>query len=95
MVTDILLIGRVVDLSVYVCCAKYTHKTEFMLINGLSLINKLPNLCFVINERNLLKKYGCYMVTVSMANIMAMVNISWNSILLNGLCGTSIDEYLT
>lgn len=53
MVTGILLIGRVVDLSVYACCANYTHKTEFMLINELAAGNKLPNLCIVINERNL------------------------------------------
>ena len=33
MVTDTLLIGRVADLSVYVCRADYTHKAEFTLIN--------------------------------------------------------------
>ena len=32
MVTDTLLIGRVADLSVYVCRADYTHKAEFTLI---------------------------------------------------------------
>lgn len=31
MVTDTLLIGRVADLSVYVCRADYTHKAEFTL----------------------------------------------------------------
>ena len=36
MVTDTLLIGRVADLSVYVCRADYTHKAEFTLINELA-----------------------------------------------------------
>ena len=45
MVTDTLLIGRVADLSVYVCRADYTHKAEFTLINELAENNKLPNLC--------------------------------------------------
>ena len=35
MVTDTLLIGRVADLSVYVCRADYTCKAEFTLINEL------------------------------------------------------------
>ena len=49
MVTDTLLIGRVADLSVYVCRADYTHKAEYTLINELSFEKKLPNLCTVIN----------------------------------------------
>ena len=36
MVTDTLLIGRVADLSVYVCRADYTHKVEYTLINELA-----------------------------------------------------------
>jgi capsular exopolysaccharide synthesis family protein len=40
MVTDTLLIGRTADLSVYVCRADYTRKTEFTLINELSENNK-------------------------------------------------------
>jgi tyrosine-protein kinase Etk/Wzc len=61
MVTDTLLIGRVADLSVYVCRADYTRKAEFTLINELAESNKLPNLCTVINGLNLLKKkYGYY-----------------------------------
>ncbi|WP_336527219.1 GumC family protein, partial [Bacteroides acidifaciens] len=35
LVTDTLLIGRVADLSVYVCRADYTRKAEFTLINEL------------------------------------------------------------
>ena len=31
MVTDTLLVGRVADLSVYVCRADYTHKAEYTI----------------------------------------------------------------
>ena len=61
MVTDTLLIGRVADLSVYVCRADYTRKAEFTLVNELASENKLPNLCTVINGLDLQKKkYGYY-----------------------------------
>ncbi|MEY8688200.1 GumC family protein [Bacteroides sp. AN502(2024)] len=61
MVTDTLLIGRVADLSVYVCRADYTHKAEFTLINELASAHKLPTLCTVINGLDLQKKkYGYY-----------------------------------
>lgn len=61
MVTDTLLIGRVADLSVYVCRADYTQKAEFSLINELAVGKKLPNLCIVINGIDLnRRKYGYY-----------------------------------
>ena len=61
MVTDTLLIGRVADLSVYVCRADYTRKAEFTLINELAAEKKLPGLCTVINGVDLQKKkYGYY-----------------------------------
>ena len=61
MVTDTLLIGRVADLSVYVCRADYTHKAEFTLINELAENNKLPNLCIADNGLDLnSRKYGYY-----------------------------------
>ena len=61
MVTDTLLIGRVADLSVYVCRADYTRKAEFTLINELAADNKLPNICTIINGLDLQKKkYGYY-----------------------------------
>lgn len=61
MVTDTLLIGRVADLSVYVCRADYTRKAEFTLINELAENNKLPNLSIVINGLDLnRRKYGYY-----------------------------------
>ena len=49
MVTDTLLIGRVADLSVYVCRADYTHKAEFTLINELAENNKLPNISVLLS----------------------------------------------
>ena len=61
MVTDTLLVGRVADLSVYVCRADYTRKAEFTLINELAADNKLPNICTVINGLDLQKnKYVYY-----------------------------------
>ena len=61
MVTDTLLIGRVADLSVYVCRADYTHKNEYTLINELAEKDKLRSLCTVINGLDLKKrKYGYY-----------------------------------
>ena len=61
MITDTLLIGRVADLSVYVCRADYTHKAEFTLINELAENNKLPNLCIAVNGLDLnSRKYGYY-----------------------------------
>lgn len=61
MVTDTLLIGRVADLSVYVCRADYTHKAEFTLINELAENNKLPNLCIAVNGLDLnSRKYSYY-----------------------------------
>lgn len=61
MVTDTLLIGRVADLSAYVCRADYTHKAEYTLINELFHEQKLPNLCTIINGVDLKKrKYGYY-----------------------------------
>ena len=61
MVTDTLLVGRVADLSVYVCRADYSRKAEFTLINELAADNKLPNICTIINGLDLKKKkYGYY-----------------------------------
>ena len=61
MVTDTFLVGRVADLSVYVCRADYSRKAEFTLINELAADNKLPNICTIINGLDLKKKkYGYY-----------------------------------
>ena len=70
MVTDTQLIARVADMSVYICRADYTHKSDFALINELVRDKKLPNPCVLINALNMdsrtngyfygLGKYGKY-----------------------------------
>ena len=61
MVTDTQLIARVADMTVYVCRADYTRKTEFILVNELAEANKLPKLTVAINGLDLnKKKYGYY-----------------------------------
>ncbi len=61
MVTDTQLISRVADLTVYVCRADYTRKSEFALVNELAATNKLPCISIAINGLDLKKKkYGYY-----------------------------------
>ena len=61
MVTDTQLISRVADLTVYVCRADYTRKSEFTLVNELATTNKLPRISIAINGLDLKKKkYGYY-----------------------------------
>ena len=70
MVTDTQLIARVADMSVYICRADYTHKSDFALINELNRDRKLPNPCILINALNMdsrtngyyygMGKYGKY-----------------------------------
>ena len=61
MVTDTQLISRVADLTIYVCRADYTRKSEFSLVNELAATNKLPRISIAINGLDLKKKkYGYY-----------------------------------
>ena len=61
MVTDTKLIARVADLTIYVCRADYTRKSEFSLVNELAAGNKLPRISIAINGLDLnKKKYGYY-----------------------------------
>ena len=61
MVTDTQLISRIADLTVYVCRADYTRKSEFALVNELASTNKLPRISIAINGLDLKKKkYGYY-----------------------------------
>jgi capsular exopolysaccharide synthesis family protein len=61
LVTDTLAIGRVCDMTVYMCRADYTPKESFELINGLSASKKLPKMSIVINGIDMSKKkYGYY-----------------------------------
>lgn len=61
LVTDTLQIGRVSDITVYMCRADYTPKAAFGLINQLDEEKKLPKICVVINGIDMAKKkYGYY-----------------------------------
>ena len=59
LVTDTLQIGRVANVTVYMCRADYTAKASFDLINQLAAEKKLPNMSVVINGIDMSKKkYG-------------------------------------
>lgn len=61
LVTDTLQIGRVANLSIYMCRADYTPKASFGMINQFAAEKKLPNMCIVINGIDMSKKkYGYY-----------------------------------
>lgn len=60
VVTDTQLIARVADLSVYVCRAEYTHKSDYQFINDLKRENKLPHLCTLINGIDMDKRRNGY-----------------------------------
>lgn len=60
VVTDTRLIARVADISVYVCRADYTHKSDFELFSELEQEHKLPNLCVLINGINMDKRKNGY-----------------------------------
>lgn len=60
MVTDTQLISRVADMSIYVCRADYTHKSEFELVNELKTTNKLPNISIAINGIDMTKRRNGY-----------------------------------
>lgn len=59
LVTDTLSVGRVTDVTVFVCRADYTAKASFDMFNSLADEKKLPNACIVINGIDMSKKkYG-------------------------------------
>lgn len=61
LVSDTQLIGKVADLSIYVCRADYTPRADFMLIEELRKQKRLPNLCCIINGVDFTqRKYGYY-----------------------------------
>lgn len=60
MVTDTQIIGRVADVSIYVCRADYTNKADYQLINELYAQKRLPSLCTVINGVDMNKKKNGY-----------------------------------
>ena len=61
LVTDTLQIGRVADVSVYMCRADFTPKSTFDMINEISNEKKLPKMALVLNGIDMSKKkYGYY-----------------------------------
>lgn len=60
LVTDTLQIGRVANVTVFMCRADYTPKASFDNINALSEQNKLPNICIVINGIDMSKRKNSY-----------------------------------
>jgi capsular exopolysaccharide synthesis family protein len=61
IVSDTLQIGRVTDITVFICRADYTPKSSFGLINALAEEKKMPNPCVVLNGIDMSKrKYGYY-----------------------------------
>ncbi len=59
LVTDTLSVGRITDVTVFVCRADYTTRSSFDMFNSLAEENKLPNACVVINGIDMSKKkYG-------------------------------------
>lgn len=61
LITDTQIIARLADISIYVCRADYTHKTDYRFINELYDHKRLPLLCTVVNSIDMAKKkYGYY-----------------------------------
>lgn len=60
VVTDTQLIARIADISVYVCRAGLTHKSDFELVNELKHGKKLPNLCVLLNGIDMSKRKNGY-----------------------------------
>lgn len=61
LVTDTIEIGRVCDVTVFVCRADFTPKESIVMINSLHNQKKLPKINIVINGIDMSrKKYGYY-----------------------------------
>jgi tyrosine-protein kinase Etk/Wzc len=61
LVSDTLLLGRVADVTVFVCRADYTPKASFGLINEVFETKKMPNMTLALNGVDMSKKkYGYY-----------------------------------
>ena len=66
-VIDTLILGRIADMTLYVCRANYTNKRVFEMMNEMAEEKKLPNVSLVVNAVKDLKqghygygKYGKY-----------------------------------
>jgi len=60
LVTDTLQIGKLADVSCFVCRADYTPKASFAMVNSLNTEKKLPNMCIILNGVDMSKKKHSY-----------------------------------
>lgn len=61
LVSDALISSRLADITLYICRADYSHKSDFDLINDLKKKQKLPEMAIIVNGINMKKKkYGYY-----------------------------------
>ena len=61
LVSDTLSIGRVADMSIFVCRADFSPRANFDIINSLNAEGKLPKISLVLNGVDMKKKkYGYY-----------------------------------
>ena len=61
LVTDTLHIGKLTDVTVFMCRADYTPKNSIKLFDDLAKENKMPNCSIVVNGIDMSKKkYGYY-----------------------------------
>lgn len=61
LVTDTLHIGKLTDVTIFICRADYTPKNCINIFNDLAKENKMPNCCIVVNGIDMSKKkYGYY-----------------------------------
>ena len=59
LVSDTLQIGRVADVTAFICRSDYTPKASFDMVNALANEKKLPNMAMIINGIDMSKrKYG-------------------------------------
>ncbi len=59
VITDTQIIARVADISLYVCRANFSNKSDYSLINDLYYNNKIPNISTVVNDVDISRQsYG-------------------------------------
>ena len=60
LVTDTLLLAKYANVCCYVCRADYTPKSNLAIVNSLTLDNRLPNACLVLNGIDMSKRKHSY-----------------------------------
>jgi len=61
-VIDTMILGRIADMTLYVCRANYTNKKVFEMLNDIADEKKLPNISLVVNavKESSQERYGHY-----------------------------------